>query len=71
MPLQAADAETLDRLRTLQAGGKLVNCGGEQVAAAFDQGLVSQDGRYFYPALDSIPALMTSEAVDLSELASH
>lgn len=66
--VKEAEPETLAHLLAVQQSGKLTNCGGDTVSETFDAGLLSEDGRYFYPAYDSIPALMNSEAIDLQNL---
>ena len=64
-PLHVASEELLNQLQERQRADQLFNRNGEPLTAEFDRGLVSRDNKYFYPAYDSIPALMASEAIEV------
>ena len=65
-PLRMATAEELARVNRDIAAGTARNRGGALVATPVSEGLVTADGAAFYPVLEGIPILLTSEAVMLS-----
>jgi len=69
-PLQAADAELLQRLNTRIEAGGVLNRVGHAVARRCDGGLVRGDGMYLYPIWDGIPVLLVDEAIPLESVRS-
>jgi len=65
-PLQMASSGVLDRLNAAVGRGTLTNRRGHSVKEAFEAGLVSADGRVFYPIIDDIPNLLIDDSIALN-----
>ncbi|MFN6400867.1 MAG: hypothetical protein ACK449_13320 [Planctomycetota bacterium] len=61
--LTLASAQLLSQLRDLHARSPLTNKIGRTVSILPTQGLVSQDGRWFYSIHQGIPCLLPDEAI--------
>jgi uncharacterized protein YbaR (Trm112 family) len=67
-PVKAAPPETLQRLTTLQAEGKLLNRRGDPVAESPQAALIREDGTTAYLVHDGIPVMLIDEAIALDQL---
>lgn len=66
--LMLAPRDTLERIRTLHGQGQLRTKLGRTLSQIPTQGLVSADGRWFYPIERGIACLLPDEACDLQAL---
>jgi len=64
-PLRTATAAELDRVNAAIQKGALQNRGGARVTAPWHEALATADGAWLYPIQESIPILLTSEAISL------
>lgn len=65
--IKSAPADVVHELQRLQLAGGLWNRGA-QLAAAFDEGLLTADGSWFYPVRSGVPVMLAAEACDTSKL---
>jgi uncharacterized protein YbaR (Trm112 family) len=65
-PLVLADQSALNRLEALRNAGTLKNRAGETVSRPLVNGLIREDGRFFFPIVDEIPVLLPDEAIEIS-----
>ena len=65
--LKLADDDLLRRASEAQVSGHLRDRQGLEVGA-FEVGLVSEDGCWFYAVRNDIPSLIPDQAVDVSQL---
>ena len=66
--LSLARRETLGRVNTAIAAGKLSNRGGEVLAEPLEEALVTDDSKVLYPIANGIPVLLEGEAISLEQL---
>ena len=69
LPLELLDVARLDALNAAIRGGDIQNSAERPVADAFDEALVSRDGRLVYPVRDGIPVLLADESIQWSQVA--
>lgn len=62
-PLTLADAQLLSSVNSAIAAGLLRNRAGELVERPLDAGLLRADGKFLYPVVDTIPKLLSQEAI--------
>lgn len=62
--MRPAPANLVERLQEPQRHGLLRTRDGE-CADAFEDGLLTSDGRWFYPIRSGIPVLLTGEAIEV------
>lgn len=64
--LKNAGAEEIDFLNRKIASGQCVNRSGKKITTSFEAGLLTADGRLFYPVTSGIPIMLPDEAVELT-----
>lgn len=64
--VRTADTEMIARLNQQISAGTLKNRAEKPVTAAFDGGLVREDGKFLYPIRNGIPVMLVAEAIPLS-----
>jgi uncharacterized protein YbaR (Trm112 family) len=64
--LKMAGEGLLSTLNNAIAAGTVKNVGGEKVAEALAEALVTMDGKRVYPIREGIPVLLADEAILLS-----
>ena len=69
LPLEILDTTRLDALNSAIRNGTVHNASDEPVQQAFDEALISRDGRLVYPVRDGIPVLLAEESVQWSQVA--
>lgn len=63
--LRIADQDTVMKLNSAIAAGKLKNRAGEPVTSPLGGGLIREEGDLLYPIIDGIPVLLAEEAIQL------
>lgn len=66
--LAPARGDLLRKVNAAVADARLVNREGVVVDAAFEEALVTDDGKLLYPIRDGIPVLLEGESVRLDQL---
>ena len=66
--LRIADQDTVMKLNSAIAAGKLKNRAGEPVKSPLGGGLIREEGDLLYPIIDGIPVLLAEEAIQLEDL---
>lgn len=67
-PLRLAPVEIVEKLKALQADGKLLNRAGQPFSEPLQAALVREDGQYAYPVCDDIPIMLIDEALPLQQI---
>ena len=67
-PLARMSADELERLNALIAEAKISNQGDEVVTDAFEDALVTRDGKLAYPIRDGIPILLAEQGISMAQL---
>lgn len=66
--LRWADSNTIAKLNSKIAQGKVLDRGGNLTNNLLENGLVCESDNYFYPVESGIPVLLVERAIALNEL---
>jgi uncharacterized protein YbaR (Trm112 family) len=67
-PLELMSDSTLERLNARIAERKIKTFGEESVTDAWQEALMTRDGRVAYPVRDGIPVLLEDHGISLAQL---
>lgn len=65
-PLRYATAEELQRLNERIGAGSVSTRGGKPVLEKIEEGLLTEDGAFFYPIRNHLPILLIDESIELT-----
>lgn len=66
--LHWADSNTIEKLNSKIAQGKMLDRGGNPAIKLLENGLISETDNYLYPVESGIPVLLIERAIALNEL---
>ena len=69
--LSLARPDLLDKVNAAIENGALSNRDGRTLEVAFDEALVTDDGKLLYPIAEGIPVLLEGESVMMEQLETH
>lgn len=68
VPLKIADKDTVAKINSLIAKGKLKNRAGNKLDTPIIEALIDDSGKHLYPVINGIPLLIADKVIDIETL---